>query len=86
MTEVLDAILKALPNEPMPFGGDNNFWTDGEEILCPSEGACETLAEFFKAMLRGTTTTVLTGWYDPAEDAGNGEEDERTGFNYIRFE
>ncbi len=83
---VLDAILEALPKEPMPFNTDDNFWTNGDEILCPSETACETLAEFFKALLKGTTTDVLTGWYDPAEDTRNSESDECTGFDYIRFE
>lgn len=83
---LLGAIISQLPTAPRSFNTDDNFWANGAEILCPSETACETLAEFFKAMLRETNVTVLTGWYDPFEDSRNGERDDLAGFNYIRFE
>lgn len=87
--EVIDKIIDMLPGEPRSYNtsDDPGFWTDGEEILCPSEIECEIIAEFLKDILSEYgNMTVLTGWYDPFEDAANGEQDEKTGFNYIRFE
>ena len=87
--EVINKIIEMLPREPRSYdtSDDPGFWTDGEEILCPSETDCEIVTEFLKDVLSEYgNMTVLTGWYDPCEDAENGEQDGKTGFNYVRFE
>lgn len=30
--------------------------------------------------------TLVTGWYDPYENAKSGEQDDYTGFHYVRLE
>lgn len=85
----LKDLLWALPKEPRSdlVDDDPGFWTDWEEILCPSEAECEALANFLEDVLCGLSSiTVQTGYYDPAEDARNGEVDEHTGFCYVKFE
>lgn len=87
--EIIDKIFEMLPREPRSYDTSDNpgFWTDGDEILCPSEAECEMVAEFLKDVLSEYgNMTILTGWYDPYEDAENEEQDDKTGFNYIRFE
>lgn len=44
-------LMELLPNQPRSFdtADDPGFWTNGNEILCPTEMECEILAEFFKA-------------------------------------
>ena len=87
-------IKELLPKEPRSFytsgiSGvyDPGFWTNGSEILCPSEEKCEMLAEFFKDVVsEDSNVTVLTGYYDPFEDSNNEEPDDMTGFYYIQFE
>lgn len=84
----LKDLLWALPKEPR--GGpdeDPGFWTDGDEILCPSEMESEVLATFLEDALRELSSIAIsTGYYDPEEDARNGGVDERTGFYYVKFE
>lgn len=85
---VLDGILALLPGEPRSFdtSDDPGFWSDGDEILCPSETDCEIVAEFLRDLLRNTGIDVHTGYYDPFEDSRNGEQDDHTGFYYIDFD
>ena len=84
----LDALLDMLPKEPggCDARGNHSYWSNNDEILCPSEAACETLAYFLQDVLKESGITVLTGWYDPSEDAKNSKCDDCSGFNYIRFE
>ena len=88
-TVLIKLLMELLPNQPRSFdtADDPGFWTNGNEILCPTELECEILADFLEDVLREVSiTTVKTGCYDPYEDARNGEQDDNTGFYYIDFE
>ena len=77
------------PTQPRSFDTSNNhgFWTNGEKILCPSEAEMEMVYEFLNDIFREFGNyTLITGWYDPEEDRENGEQDDCTGFNYVRLE
>lgn len=84
-----NSIIDMLPREPRSYdtSDDPGFWTNGDEILCPSETdmviVCSFLDDVFSEY---GNYTLITGWYDPFEDANNGETDDCTGFNYIRLE
>lgn len=87
--ELIDLLLKMLPRQPRSFdtSDDPGFWTNGDEILCPTETECEILADFLEDVLQEiSTVTVKTGYYDPYEDARSGEQDDDTGFYYIDFD
>lgn len=87
--ELFNAIIEKLAREPRSYNinDDPGFWTNGYQILCPSETEAEIVAEFLKDVFsEHENTTVLTGYYDPFEDAENGEQDECTGFNYVDIE
>lgn len=88
--DLIEMILKMLPDQPRSYdtADDPGFWTDGDMILCPSETECEIVASFLEDVLREWegSTQVITGWFDPFEDARNGEEDDYSGFNYIEFQ
>lgn len=78
-----------LPKEPRSDNpnDDPGFWTNGTDILCPSEMECEAVADFIEDILREESTmTVHTGYYDPEEDDKTGERDRCTGFHYIDFD
>lgn len=82
-------ILFMLPNEPRSFdtSDDPGFWTNGVEMLCPSETEMNIVYEFLNDIFSEFGNyTLITGWYDPFEDANNNEQDDCTGFNYIRLE
>ena len=82
-------LMELLPSQPRSFDTADNpgFWTNGNEILCPTEMECEILAEFLQDVLKEVSTlTVKTGYYDPFEDVENGKQDDNTGFYYIDFE
>lgn len=86
--ELLKSILNALPPEPRNCSPDDDpgFWTDGEEILCPSETECEIVADFLEDLFREKSNVVIkTGYYDPNEDSADGLTDDHTGFYYISF-
>lgn len=84
----LKDLLWALPKEPRGSPDDDpGFWTDGSEILCPSEIGSEILATFLEDVFRELSSIAThTGHYDPKEDIRNDEVDERTGFYYVEFE
>ena len=88
--DLVDLLLSMLPREPRSYDTADNpgFWTDGEQILCPSEAECEIVATFLQDVFSEYPEMPLirTGWYDPFEDSANGEQDDYTGFNYIQFE
>lgn len=84
-----DTIISMLPREPRSFdtADDPGFWTNGDEILCPSEAEASMLYAFLDDMFREFGNyQLITGWYDPEEDARENEQDNCTGFNYIRLE
>lgn len=86
---LIKLLMELLPEQPRSFdtADDPGFWTNGNEILCPSEMECEILADFLEDVLREVSPMVVkTGYYDPYEDVRNGECDDNTGFYYIDFE
>jgi hypothetical protein len=75
---IVQDILRLLSEEP--DGCD--YWTpDGDEILCTNELRAEFLADFIDALYGDRV--CCTGYYDPRDDASNGETDARTGFYYV---
>lgn len=85
---LLGAILSALPLEPRSYDPDDDpgFWTDGEDIFCPSETECEIIASFLEDIFSEILNVEIeTGFYDPPDDAVSGERDRYAGFHYIRF-
>lgn len=86
--ELWKLIMELLPKEPRSYdtADDPGFWTDGYQILCPSEAECAFVAEFLTDIFSETNVVVLTGYYDPEEDARNGEQDDYTGFYCIRID
>lgn len=87
MNELLNILLGCLPREPRSYDASDNpgFWSDGDMILCPSETSCGIIADFLQDILRESTITVTTGYFDPFEDRRNNECDDYTGFYYIEF-
>lgn len=74
--QIWDLILKMLPDKP------NTYWTNGDEILCDDEVNTEVISKALTAIIGDN---LVTGWYDPEEDARNQDIDEFTGYNYIRL-
>lgn len=73
---LLSKLIGQLPHE------DARIWScNGDEILCETEQTAETIADFFDAIYG--FPTVNTGYYDPEEDARNGETDASTGYYYV---
>lgn len=84
-----NSIIYMLPPEPRSYdvNDDPGFWTNGDEILCPSEAEMNVLYEFLSDLFSEFgSINLITGWYDPYEDIKNDETDNCTGFNYIRIE
>ena len=88
MRELLNMLLGHLPAEPRSPDSvaGAGFWSDGEMILCPTEAACELIADFLQALFQNSALVVQTGYYNPLEDIRDGERDCYTGFYYISFE
>lgn len=89
ITGLWNGIINMLPTQPRSFdtNDDPGFWTNGEEILCPSEAEMNMVYEFLNDIFREFGNyTLITGWYDSEEDRENGEQDDCTGFNYVRLE
>lgn len=81
-------ILSMLPDQPRSFdtSDDPGYWTNGAEILCPTETECEIVADFLEDLFKGYGDIKMhTGYYDPDEDRRSGEMDDNTGFYYIDF-
>ena len=70
------AMTSPLPHEPT---AGRKFWTNGEEIL----GADETEINIIADLLDCMGYDAITGYYDPEEDAKNGDTDEYTGNYYV---
>lgn len=82
-------ILSMLPDQPRSFdtSDDPGYWTNGAEILCPTETECEIVADFLEDLFKGYgEIKIHTGYYDPDEDRRSGEMDDNTGFYYIDFD
>ncbi len=63
-------------------------WSDSGEILCKSESAADALADMFECLYKAQDEEVLinTGFYDPEDDARNGELDRYTGWWYVNID
>ena len=64
-----------------------NVWSDGNEILCKTESAADAIADIIESLYldQGDDILINTGYYDPVEDK-NGEEDDYTGWWYIKID
>lgn len=79
--------FERFPTEPTIVYHDCNrivqVWRDGDEILCSHEDVADALASLIELLYEADT--VNTGYYDPAEDKRNGEEDDLTGWYYVNI-
>lgn len=73
----INRLMSMLPKEA---GG--SIWTDGNEILCESRSMANAVADMVEAMYKeaGSYAQATTGFYDPGEDARNGETNDHTGY------
>ena len=88
ITDLWNGIISMLPAQPRNFdtSDDPRFWTNGDEILCPSEAEMEMVYEFLNDIFSEFGKyTLITGWYDPFDEQGE-EPDDCIGFNYVRLE
>lgn len=74
--------------ESLPDYSEGNIWSSGDEILCKTESAAETVAELIESMSKanGEEALLRIGYYNPEEDKQNNEEDRYTGWYYINAE
>ena len=66
---------------------EGEIWSSGDEILCKTESAANTLADMFTTLYRtqGEEIVVNTGYYDPEEDRRNNEVDRHTAWWYVNI-
>ena len=78
----MDFIWESLARGLMDNAEHNKhgFWSDGNDILCKTEGQAEALADFLEDV---GFDYVKTGYYDPEEDKRNNEVDKYTGYWYV---
>lgn len=79
--EWFDVIAECLPDY-----SDEDVWcNNGDEIMCRSCDAANAIANMIESLYRsqGEEIVVKTGYYDPEEDARNGETDRCTGWWYV---
>lgn len=79
MRDHFHEFTRALPDVP------RGVWSNGDEILCISAEAAYAIADLLEALYRkdGKERTIVTGYYDPEEDARMAEEDILTGYHYV---
>lgn len=67
---------------------EGEIWSTGDEILCRTESAANTIADMFMTLYHGQRedVTINTGYYDPEEDERNHEVDRHTGWWYINMQ
>lgn len=66
---------------------EGDIWSAGDELLCKTESAANTLADLLEQLYRTDSkeAIIYTGYYDPKEDERNGEEDRFTGWWYVNM-
>ncbi len=84
---VVQALEKAFPHEEPEW--DTRIercpvWFCGDTIMCATESIAEKLADFIDEV--EGDRVAHTGYYDPFEDAENGETDECSGWYYVDFD
>ena len=64
---------------------DKKIWSDGNEILCPTQDYANAIADLIEALYKsaGKEVDAITGHYDPAEEE---ESDDHTGWWYVTLE
>jgi hypothetical protein len=67
---------------------EGSVWSSGYEILCKTEDGADALADMFECLYKAQDEEILinTGYYDPEEDARNGELDSFTGWWYVNID
>ena len=67
---------------------EGDIWSTGDEILCKTESAADTLADMFETLyaIQGEEILINTGYYDPEEDERNNEVDRFTGWWYVNID
>ena len=87
---IFERFISALPLNPPEVEIDGvskvreEVWTDGIEILCADEATAERIANILDAISGEHEAHI--GYYDPFEDAQNGEVDDHTGFYYVDYD
>lgn len=76
---VWDFITSRLPTSPEDAA--NGIWYEGDDIMCKTEAQADTVADLLEAL--DDEVLVTTGFFDPEEDARNGETDRLTGWHYV---
>lgn len=63
-----------------------NEWSNGDEILCKTQNAADTVADLLEKVseCNGEEILLMTGYYDPKGDARSNESDELSGWYYIK--
>lgn len=66
---------------------DGDIWSSGDELLCRTESAANTLADMLEQLYKSQDQNIIinTGYYDPEEDKRNQEEDRHTGWWYVNI-
>lgn len=75
---IVEHVQKAMEDRPFSFRL-GRYWTDGSEILFKDEDDAEYFADFLEIL----GFDAHTGYYDPEEDARNGETNDHTGWYYV---
>ena len=67
---------------------EGDVWGTGDEILCRTESAADAIADLIESLYCADDEDILvhTGYYDPNEDARNGETDRFTGWWYVNVD
>jgi len=76
--EAFRRLCEQLPGNPR---NPNDLWSDGSQLLSPNEELINQIADLFEGTYCGLC--MVTGYYDPEEDARNGDTDEFTGSYYL---
>ena len=64
---------------------DGDVWSDGEIILCKTKEGADAICDLLWKLYRSNAEEIAftTGYFDPEEDARQGEEDRYTGWYYV---
>ena len=80
---VIATVLEAFKGKD---ADEKTIWSDGNEILCPTEEYANAVADLIECLYRaeGKEVDAIIGFYDPKDD--NGEADDHTGWWYVTLE
>ncbi len=65
---------------------EKQIWSDGNEILCPTEEYANAFADLIECLAKadGKEVDAITGYYEPKD--GGDEDDKYTGWWYVTLE